>query len=88
MTPILLEDKEKELLKLEGPATAFFSQRVSISLDDVIVLYDEAFLAGPYVIMASRKLGKTSVFKYIINNTGKAEPESSFSDPDLWEDLV
>ena len=88
MTPILLEDKEKELLKLEGPATAFFSQRVSISLDDAIVLYEEAFLAGPYVIMASRKLGKTSVFKYIINNAGKAEPENSFSDPDLWEDLV
>ena len=88
MTPILLEDKEKEFLKLSGPATAFFSQRVSISLDDAIVLYDEAYLAGPYVVMASRKLGKTNVFKYIINNAGKAEPENSFSDPDLWEDLV
>lgn len=88
MSPILLEEREKELLHLEGPATAFFSQRVSISMDDLIVLYDEAYLAGPYVIMASRKLGKTSMYKYIINTAGKAEIETSFADPDLWEDLV
>ncbi len=88
MSPILLETMEKELLHLEGPATAFFSQRVSISMDDRIVLYDEAYLAGPYVIMASRKLGRTSMYKYIINNAGKADIETSFADPDLWEDLV
>ena len=88
MSPILLEKREKELLHLEGPATAFFSQRVSISMDDRIVLYDEAYLAGPYVIMASRKLGRTSMYKYIINNEGKADIETSFADPDLWEDLV
>ena len=39
-------------------------------------------------MMASRKLGKTSVFKYLINTNTTTERERSFSDPSLWEDLV
>jgi hypothetical protein len=75
------------LLQLEGAATAFLSERISISIDDVIVLYDEAYLAGPYVMMASRKLGRTSVFKYIINNSGTIDAIDSFAEDELWEDL-
>jgi DNA-binding GntR family transcriptional regulator len=87
MTPVILRSPELELLQLEGAATAFLSERISISIDDVIVLYDEAYLAGPYVMMASRKLGRTSVFKYIINNSGTIDAIDSFAEDELWEDL-
>jgi len=89
MTPILLEDREAELLGLKGKqSTAFLSKRISISLDEQIVLYDEAYLPGSYVFMASRKHGRTSVFKYIINKEGIIDTVNSFNDPELWEDLI
>ena len=88
MTPIVLENPERELLQLEVHATAFLSRRLSISIDDAIVLYDEAYLAGPYVMMVSRKLGRTSVFKYIINTSGTIDPHESFTQDELWEDLA
>lgn len=88
ISPIILGPKELEILEVQPPATAFLSQRVSISLDNKVVLYDEAYLSGHYVVMASKKFGRSSVCKYIINKNGTLDAFDSFSDPDLWEDLV
>ena len=88
MMPVVLKDDELKQLSLSGPCTAFLSKRISISLDDEVVLYDEAYLPGPYVIMASRKHGKNNMFKYIINKSGTLDSSESFNDPELWEDLI
>lgn len=88
VSPILLQQKELELLQLDGSCIAFQSRRISISLQEKVVLYDEAYLLGPYVIMASSKQGKSNKFKYIINKAGTANSIKSFNDPDLWEDMV
>lgn len=88
VTPVLLEERELELLKLKQPCTAFLTRRISISLNDRVVLYDEAYLPEPYVIMASRKQGKINKFKYIINKEGTANSIMGFNDPNLWGDLV
>lgn len=88
VSPVLLQQKALELLQLEKPCTAFQSRRISISLDERVVLYDEAYLPGPYVIMASSKQGRNNKSKYIINKAGTANSIMSFNDPDLWEDLV
>ncbi len=88
VSPVLLEENELELLKLKGPCTAFLTRRISISLNDKVVLFDEAYLPEPYVIMASRKQGKMNKFKYIINKKGTSNSIMSFNDPDLWGDLI
>ena len=88
VSPVLLKDTELEFLRLEAPCTAFQSRRISSDMDEKVVLYDEAYLPGPYVIMASRKQGKNNKFKYIINKDGIADSIMSFNDPDLWEDLI
>ncbi len=88
MTPVLLPDQVAETLDITEHCTAFLSKRLSISLDDKVVLYDEAYLPGPYVIMASSKHGKQNTFKYIINKTGTIDSIDSFNDSDLWEDLI
>ena len=88
VSPVLLQKQELELLQLKGPCTAFRTRRISISLNDKVVLYDEAYLPEPYVIMASRKQGKINKFKYIINKEGTLNSIMSFNDPDLWEDLI
>jgi len=87
VTPIILGSKELSLLDLHEPCSAFHSRRISISLDEKVVLYDEAYLPGPYVIMASSKRGRSNKFKYIINKDGAMDPLESFNDPELWEDL-
>ena len=88
VSPVLLQEKELEFLKLKGPCTAFLTRRISISLNDRVVLYDEAYLPEPYVIMASRKQGKINKFKYIINKEGTSNSIMSFNDPELWGDLI
>jgi len=88
VSPVLLPEQELELLKLKGPCTAFQTRRISISLNEKVVLYDEAYLPEPYVIMASRKQGKINKFKYIINKEGTSNSIMSFNDPDLWKDLI
>ena len=88
VSPILLRQKELDLLQLENPCTAFQSRRISISIEEKVVLYDEAYLPGPYVIMASSKQGRNNKFKYIINQTGTENPIMNFTNPDLWEDMV
>ncbi len=88
MIPVILPDDIAKTLGFDEPCTAFLSKRVSISLEEKVVLYDEAYLPGPYVIMASRKHGKNNSFKYIINQTGTIDSLDSFNDSDLWEDLI
>ncbi len=87
LTPVILPEDIAKILAFNEPCTAFLSKRISISLDEKVVLYDEAYLPGPYVIMASRKHGKNNSFKYIINQTGTIDSLDSFNDCDLWEDL-
>ncbi|MBI9109529.1 MAG: GntR family transcriptional regulator [Spirochaetales bacterium] len=87
VSPIILGDEELGLLNITEPCPAFHSRRISISLDDKVVLYDEAFLPGPYVMMASSKHGRNNKFKYIIKKDGAMDPLESFNDPQLWEDL-
>lgn len=87
VTPVILGREEMALLNISEPCSAFHSRRISISLDDKVVLYDEAYLPGPYVIMASSKHGRNNKFKYIINKDGAMDPLEGFNDPELWEDL-
>lgn len=88
VSPILLDGDEMSLLELDKPCTAFYSSRVSLNLNDEIVLFDEAFLPGQHVIMASISQGRNNKFKYIINKEGPRELYDSFNDPELWEDLL
>ncbi len=88
IVPVLLQRKELELLHLEDPCPAFQSRRVSVSLEEKVVLYDEAYLPGQYVFMAATKQGRSSRSKYIINKAGNEDSFMSFNDTDLWEDLV
>ncbi len=88
VSSVLLEGEELKLLGLNTPCTAFRSRRISISLDARVVLYDEAYLPGQYIIMASSRQGKNNRFKYIINRDGISNSTRSFNDPDLWEDLI
>lgn len=87
-TPVILPLDIAEILGISEPCTAFLSKRISISLEDEVVLYDEAYLPGPYVIMTSCRHGKHNSFKYIINQTGTIDTIDSFNDSDLWEDLI
>jgi DNA-binding GntR family transcriptional regulator len=88
MTPVMLHSDVSAVLKITEPCTAFLSKRISISLNDQVVMYDEAYLPGPYFIMSSSKHGRNSTFKYIINKTGTIDSFDSFNDPDLWGDLI
>lgn len=87
VSPVLLEGQILELLELKAPCPAFLSRRISISLSGKVVLYDEAWLPGPHVIMASRKQGRNNQFKYIIKKEGSSDSHESFTDPSFWEDL-
>ncbi|MCF7942240.1 MAG: GntR family transcriptional regulator [Spirochaetia bacterium] len=88
MTPVLLPEEAAQALGITEACTAFLSKRISISIHDKVVLYDEAYLPGPYVIMASSRQGKRNTFKYIINKEGTIDSIDSFNDTDLWEDLI
>ena len=86
--PVILPEDIAAILGITEPCTAFLSKRISISIEGEVVLYDEAYLPGPYVIMASKRHGKHNSFKYIINQTGTIDSIDSFNDTDLWEDLI
>lgn len=88
MIPVTLPEHIMTILALDNPCCGFLSKRISISLDDAIVLYDEAYLPAAYVMMASSRQGKHNSFKYIINTTGTIDSIDSFKDTDLWEDLI
>ena len=86
-SPVILDGKELELLELKEKCPAFLSRRISIGLDDQVLIYDEAWLPGPNIIMASKRQGKNNNFKYILSREENTDPAASFSDKDLWEDL-
>ncbi len=87
ITPILLGQTELEQLKLDSPCPAFLSTRISISLQNKVVLYDEAYLPGTYVLLAATRKGRQNSSKFIIHKSGITDAADSINDTELWGDI-
>lgn len=90
VTPILLGEEAAEVLGLDASDPALFSRRISFSLSGKVVLYDEAWLPGSRVIMASSKQGKNNQFRYIIRKESPGDfpaPPEELLDSSFWEGL-
>ncbi len=85
--PAVIAEPESGLLEVNSGEPVFLSQRISLSLDGRVVIFDEAFLPGQSVFIASARYGRNNKFKYIIRRKDESNETDRFSDAGLWEDL-